>query len=58
MDLISNLSTAAQENAAMTEELTATAEGVLENVHEIENSSDTVKGAAGDLVDVINEFRL
>lgn len=58
LDLISNLSTSSEENAAMTQELTATADNVLDNVRKIQESGQVVKESAGKLSEVIREFKI
>lgn len=58
LDLISSLSTSSEENAAMTEELTATADNVLEDVRKIQESGQVVRESAEKLSDVIREFKM
>lgn len=58
MDLISSLSTASEESAAMTEELTATSDNVMEDVQKIQESTKIVKKSADELSEVIGQFKI
>jgi methyl-accepting chemotaxis protein len=58
IDLVSNLSSAAQENAATSEELTATTDTVATNMNEAHQTGVSVKDLAQELNEIISDFKL
>ena len=58
IDLVSNLSSAAQENAATSEELTATTDTVATNMNEAHQTGVSVNDLAHELNEIIGDFKL
>lgn len=57
LDFVSNLSSIAEENAAMTEELTASSNNVVDNMKKMEQSGVLVTQATEQLVEMIQQFK-
>jgi methyl-accepting chemotaxis protein len=58
IDLVSNLSSAAQENAATSEELTATTDTVATNMNDAHQTGVSVNDLAHELNKIISDFKL
>ena len=54
---VSDLSAISQENAASTEEVTASMESIASNIRVISENSEGMNGIANNLVDAVGEFR-
>lgn len=57
-DIVSNLSAASEENAAMAQETAASAETILTSIDNVNNSSLKVEDLSQNLRDTIKEFKL
>ncbi len=58
VDLIANLSAGAEENAATSEETSASAEYILTSMHSMKEVGNTVNQLAKDLKNTLSEFKL
>ncbi len=58
VDITSNLSASAEENAAATQETSASAEFILSSMHAITEVSETINSLSAQLKEVIDEFKL
>lgn len=58
IDLVANLSSASQENAATSEEITATTDTVATSMNDVYQTGSAVNSLANELVTIISDFKL